>query len=166
MKTTFATLLLACATVACAQQTSPRPEPLQEPADKRPQAQEERATAPQQPQPKAGQQGRPQTRQQPRQQRRAVQQNIQRVPPISTASPSYGPVLDAPAAGPIVRGSVPPSSMPTPAPPGLPGPAVINSCTGNTCTDAAGNTYNTNGAAGVNSQGRLCNKVGNTMQCF
>lgn len=165
MKTTCATLLLAWATVACAQQASPRAEALQAPADKRPQAQEERATAPQQPQTKAGQQAGPQQKQQ-RQQRRAVRQNIQRVPPVSTASPGYGPVLDAPAAGPIVRGSVPPSSMPTPAPPGLPGPAVINSCTGNTCTDAAGGTYNTDGAAGLNSQGRLCNKVGNTMRCF
>lgn len=156
MKITIGGLLLALAGVAAAQQMSPRAEAGQEPADKRPQAQEERAAAPQ---PKS-------TAAPKQQQRRAVRQDIQRVPPVSTDSPSYGPVLTPRARGPAVRGSVPPSSMPTPAPPGLPGPATINSCVGSTCTDAAGATYNTNGNAGVNSQGRLCNKVGNTMQCF
>lgn len=157
MKIPFGALLLALAAAAGAQQMTPRAEAGQEPADKRPQAQEERAAAPQ---------ARPKAAPPRKQQRRAVRQNVQRVPPVSTDSPGYGPVLEAPPTGPVVRGSVPPSSMPTPAPAGLPGPATINSCVGSTCTDAAGASYNTNGNAGVNSQGRLCNKVGNTMQCF
>lgn len=48
-----------------------------------------------------------------------------------------------------------------------PGPAQINSCLGGTCTDTNGATYNTGvGNAAVNSQGRLCTRTANTMQCF
>lgn len=48
-----------------------------------------------------------------------------------------------------------------------PGPVQINSCLGGTCTDTNGATYNTGvGNAAVNSQGRLCTRSGNTMQCF
>lgn len=48
-----------------------------------------------------------------------------------------------------------------------PPPALLNSCAGNFCTDASGNSYNAGvGNAAVNSQGRLCNRMGNTMQCF
>jgi hypothetical protein len=66
----------------------------------------------------------------------------------------------------------------TPRPPGVlspaigtapvaPGPAPLNSCIGNQCTDASGRQYNVGaGSAGVDSQGRLCNRVGTTMQCF
>jgi hypothetical protein len=83
------------------------------------------------------------------------------VPPLPVA-PSYGPVLAPPAA---------PASVPAP-PAGLqpvypPPPAQLNSCTGNLCTDSAGNTYHAGaGNAAINSQGRLCNRVGDTMQCF
>jgi hypothetical protein len=66
----------------------------------------------------------------------------------------------------------------TPRPPGAmapavgmapvsPGPAQLNSCVGNLCTDASGRQYNVGvGNAGVDSQGRLCNRVGTTLQCF
>jgi len=48
-----------------------------------------------------------------------------------------------------------------------PGPVQINSCLGGTCTDTHGATYNTGvGNAAVNSQGRLCTRTANTMQCF
>jgi hypothetical protein len=48
-----------------------------------------------------------------------------------------------------------------------PGPVQINSCLGGTCTDTNGATYNTGvGNAAVNSQGRLCTRTANTMQCF
>jgi hypothetical protein len=48
-----------------------------------------------------------------------------------------------------------------------PGPVQINSCLGGTCTDTNGATYNTGvGNAAVSSQGRLCTRAGNTMQCF
>jgi hypothetical protein len=46
-------------------------------------------------------------------------------------------------------------------------PVQINSCLGGTCTDTNGATYNTGvGNAAVNSQGRLCTRTANTMQCF
>ena len=48
-----------------------------------------------------------------------------------------------------------------------PGPVQINSCLGGTCTDTNGATYNTGvGNAAVNSQGRLCTRTANTIQCF
>jgi len=63
-------------------------------------------------------------------------------------------------------------SAPQPLPPTRsaaqdPGPVQINSCLGGTCTDTNGATYNTGvGNAAVSSQGRLCTRSGNTMQCF
>ncbi|QNA88413.1 hypothetical protein G4G28_07725 [Massilia sp. Dwa41.01b] len=65
--------------------------------------------------------------------------------------------------------TAPPPSPPLPPQPvsTVPGPAQINTCLGSTCIDTQGATYNTGvGNAAVNSSGRLCNRSGNTMQCF
>jgi hypothetical protein len=89
--------------------------------------------------------------------------------PAPSAALSYGPVLGTPP------GHI--SSMPTPAPGGLPPvspsagsvsvPATINQCIGAQCTDAAGRNYQIGtGNAGTDSSGRLCNRSGNTVQCF
>lgn len=120
-----------------------------------PQAQEERAGAPR-PVPRPDANAIPK----PPPPRRSTPAHIQRVQPIPQAgAPSYGPVLTPGAR---------PSPLPSPTPQaGLPPPAQLNSCAGGHCTDAAGNSYNLGtGAAGTDSQGRLCNRSGNTVQCF
>jgi len=69
---------------------------------------------------------------------------------------------------------VPPSTRvtPTPTPTAAPAPvgptsSPVSACTGATCTDASGaTTAGQVGNASVNSAGRLCNRTGNTMQCF
>jgi hypothetical protein len=77
--------------------------------------------------------------------------------PTVNLGPVYSPTLTP---------RPPTAPMPGPAPV-QPGPAQLNSCVGNLCTDASGSQYNAGvGNAGVNSQGRLCNWVGTTMQCF
>jgi hypothetical protein len=93
--------------------------------------------------------------------RRSVQQIIATVPPPPLAGPSYGPVLSP-------RAPVPASaSAPGVAPVYPPPAAVLNSCQGSVCTDAAGTNYNLGvGNAGVNSQGRPCSRSGQTVQCF
>lgn len=66
----------------------------------------------------------------------------------------------------VVPSAAPPLAPARPLRPD-PGPAQINSCLGGTCTDTNGATYNTGvGNAAVNSQGRLCTRTANTMQCF
>lgn len=66
----------------------------------------------------------------------------------------------------VVPSAAPPLAPARPLAPS-PGPAQINSCLGGTCTDTNGTTYNTGvGNAAVNSQGRLCTRTANTMQCF
>ena len=66
----------------------------------------------------------------------------------------------------VVPSAAPPLAPARPPAP-IPGPAQINSCLGGTCTDTNGATYNTGvGNAAVNSQGRLCTRTANTMQCF
>jgi hypothetical protein len=163
----------------------------QEQPGKTPQAQEERAANAGQPRhqgAKAAQQTRKPTR------RRSVQQIIGPLPtpaptaaygptlgpaPAAASGPTlmpgpaatYGPTLaTAPTAryGPALAPPAPIAAIPAPAAfPVAPGPAPLNSCIGNHCTDASGNTYNAGiGNAAVNSQGRLCNRVGNTVQCF
>ncbi|MFC3469892.1 hypothetical protein ACFOHT_08505 [Massilia oculi] len=68
--------------------------------------------------------------------------------------------------------AVPPSARITPAPATAPAPVgpsarPVSACTGATCTDASGaTTAGQVGNASVNSEGRLCNRTGNTMQCF
>jgi hypothetical protein len=81
--------------------------------------------------------------------------------PTVNLGPVYSPTLTPrPPAG----------AMPAPVPgvaPVLPGPAPLNSCTGNLCTDASGSQYNIGtGNAGTDGRGRLCNRVGTTVQCF
>jgi hypothetical protein len=81
--------------------------------------------------------------------RRSSPQRIDIVPPAS-------------ANGPLLAPSAPPQPVAL-----RPGPAQINSCPGGTCIDTSGTTYNTGvGNAAVSSQGRLCTRSGNTMQCF
>jgi hypothetical protein len=81
--------------------------------------------------------------------------------PLVNLGPVYSPTL-----------TPRPPTTPMPAPiPGTsqvqPGPAPLNSCAGSLCTDASGSQYNIGvGNAGTDSQGRLCNRVGNTVQCF
>ena len=99
--------------------------------------------------------------------RRRVPAVIGTMPGPSTPL-SYGPVLGTPP------GHM--STMPAPAPGGLPPgpsagavppPATINQCVGSQCTDAAGRNYQIGtGNAGTDSSGRLCNRSGNTVQCF
>jgi hypothetical protein len=87
--------------------------------------------------------------------RRRVPANIATMPPPA-APQAYGPVL---------HDREPRTTMPTAA--GLPDPAPINNCMGGQCRDTSGNTYNTGvGNAAISSDGRLCNRVGNTIQCF
>jgi hypothetical protein len=142
-------------------------------AERTPQAQEEKAgSAAQQAQRKPGEQpvpGQPQglpedpaqsqkTRSgNPPPPRRNVPANVSRLPEPA-APQAYGPVL---------HDMGPQTTMPTPAPPGLPEPAPLNSCTGGQCKDTSGNTYNTGvGNAAISSDGRLCNRSGTTVQCF
>jgi hypothetical protein len=81
--------------------------------------------------------------------RRSSPQRVDIVPPASASGPLLAP--SAPAQPAALR----------------PGPAQINSCPGGTCIDTSGTTYNTGvGNAAVSSQGRLCTRSGNTMQCF
>lgn len=95
--------------------------------------------------------------------RRSVQQ-IVGPEPRATAEPppelTYGQVPTSPA--PVAPGA--PATGPAPV---MPAPVPLNSCTGNFCTDVYGGSYNAGvGSAAINSQGKLCNRVGNTMQCF
>jgi hypothetical protein len=89
--------------------------------------------------------------------RRSVQQIISTMPaapPIVTEG--YRPTLTPPA---------PPTMSPpiaTPAP-----PVLINGCNAGGCNDVNGTHYNPGvGNATVSPQGRLCNRNGNSMQCF
>jgi hypothetical protein len=153
---------------------------------KTPQAQQERAADAAQHKPKGAAQGaRPAQQNRKATRRRSVQQTIgpQTAPaPAASYGPTpgpaptltYGPALSsAPTAayGPTLPAAPAAAYGPTlaaPAPtPVIPAPAPLNSCIGNHCSDAAGNSYNMGvGNAGVDSQGRLCNRVGNTMHCF
>jgi hypothetical protein len=74
---------------------------------------------------------------------------------------------------PLRAGAAPPATSTVPVPPPLPAPqptipssSVIRACQGIVCTDAAGNTFNGSGNAGVNSNGRVCARTGTTVQCF
>lgn len=168
-------LLLLVPLVAAAGGQSDASPPRNPSAEVTPQAQEERATAPASakssahkqagPAPaRAAQKSPPAKRLPPR--RRSVQQSIGSVVQ-PTPTQSYGPVLAAPAY--TYPAQTNPALPPVAGTPPLtpPPPSQLNSCSGSFCTDAAGATYNNGvGGAAVNSQGRLCNKVGNTMQCF
>jgi len=60
-----------------------------------------------------------------------------------------------------------PVPAPLPAPqPVVPSSNAVRACQGIACTDAAGNTFNGGGNAGVGSGGRTCARTGATVQCF
>jgi len=60
-----------------------------------------------------------------------------------------------------------PVPAPLPAPrPVVPSSNAVRACQGIACTDAAGNTFNGSGNAGVGSGGRMCARTGATVQCF
>jgi hypothetical protein len=74
---------------------------------------------------------------------------------------------------PLRAGETPPAMVAVPIPPPQPAPqpavpstSVIRACQGILCTDAAGNTFNGSGNAGVGSTGRLCTRNGTTVTCF
>lgn len=75
---------------------------------------------------------------------------------------------DSQATPPSARIVTPPAVAPSAAPaPVGPTSSAVSACTGATCTDASGaTTAGQVGNASVNSAGRLCNRTGNTMQCF
>jgi hypothetical protein len=163
--------------LAQAQEASPAA--TAEPPGKPPSAQQEPTDKPAQSQPKGAadkatdKPAQPQRKMPPR--RRSIQQIVGPVPTVNLGSPTYSPTLTPRAPGAIAPiGSAPITSAPiaTSAPgavpaPIVPAPAIINSCAGSMCTDASGSRYNIGtGNAGTNSQGRLCNQVGNTVQCF
>ena len=54
----------------------------------------------------------------------------------------------------------------TPPQPVVPSSSAVRACQGIVCTDAAGNTFNGSGNAGVGSGGRTCTRTGATVQCF
>lgn len=86
-------------------------------------------------------------------------------PPIKRSARRSAPLRVDPVAVATTPAAPQPLS-PRPAPPD-PGPVQINSCLGGACTDTNGATYNTGvGNAAVDSQGRLCTRTANTMQCF
>jgi len=54
----------------------------------------------------------------------------------------------------------------TPPQPVVPSSSAVRACQGIVCSDAAGNTFNGSGNAGVGSGGRTCTRTGATVQCF
>ena len=80
-----------------------------------------------------------------------------------------GPMAPRPlraAETPAVIGALP-TPVPQPGPrPTVPNTSVIRACQGIVCTDAAGNTFNGSGNAGVSSTGRACARNGTTVTCF
>jgi hypothetical protein len=74
---------------------------------------------------------------------------------------------------PLRAGETPSTTAAVPIPPPLaapqpvvPGSSAVRACQGIVCTDAAGNTFNGSGNAGVGSGGRTCTRTGATVQCF
>jgi hypothetical protein len=74
---------------------------------------------------------------------------------------------------PLRSGETPPATAAVPIPPRatapqptVPSTSVIRACQGIVCTDAAGNTFNGSGNAGVSSTGRTCARNGTTVTCF
>jgi hypothetical protein len=74
---------------------------------------------------------------------------------------------------PLRAGEMPPATAVVPIPPRatapqptVPNTSVIRACQGIVCTDAAGNTFNGSGNAGVGSTGRACTRNGTTVTCF
>jgi hypothetical protein len=74
---------------------------------------------------------------------------------------------------PLRAGDTAPATAAVPIPPPLAAPqpvvpssSAVRACQGIVCTDAAGNTFNGSGNAGVGSGGRTCTRTGATVQCF
>lgn len=74
---------------------------------------------------------------------------------------------------PLRAGEAPATTAAEPIPPPLappqpvvPSSSAVRACQGIVCTDAAGNTFNGSGNAGVGSGGRTCTRTGATVQCF
>ncbi|MCS0585389.1 hypothetical protein NX784_27795 [Massilia pinisoli] len=74
---------------------------------------------------------------------------------------------------PLRAGDTPATTAAVPIPPPLappqpvvPSSSAVRACQGIVCTDAAGNTFNGSGNAGVGSGGRTCTRTGATVQCF
>lgn len=91
--------------------------------------------------------------------------------PLPTVTDGYRPTLTSPpsnsSGAPAPVGTLP--VHPTPAGAGVPDaplPVPINGCAAGSCAGADGKRYNT-GPAGtaVDPAGRICRKVGNTVQC-
>ena len=79
-------------------------------------------------------------------------------------APIPRPQQDGTAVQPTARITPPPA--PVAAPVG-PTSRPVAGCVGATCTDTSGaTTAGQVGNASVNSEGRLCNRTGNSMQCF
>jgi len=80
-------------------------------------------------------------------------------------SPIPRPQQDSTAVQPGARITPPaPAAAPTPVGPSS---RPVAGCVGATCLDASGATTSGQvGNASVNSEGRLCNRTGNSMQCF
>jgi len=92
-------------------------------------------------------------------------------PPRRRAVPAVIGTMPAPSApqayGPVLHELAPQTTMPAPAPPGLPPPATITGCIGNQCNDTSGKSYQTGvGNTALDPNGRLCTRNGQTMQCF
>lgn len=93
----------------------------------------------------------------------------QNVRPVLTPQPNAGRTaqqqIDSSARMPTPSAPVMPAT-PNPAPSG-PTSSTVNACVGATCTDSSGATLNPGvGNSTVNSQGRLCNRNGQSVQCF
>ena len=88
--------------------------------------------------------------------------------PLPTVTDGYRPTLTSPPSGaPAPVGTLP--VHPTPAGAGVPDaplPVPVNGCAAGSCAGANGKRYNA-GPAGtaVDPAGRICRKVGNTVQC-
>ncbi|MBW8897489.1 MAG: hypothetical protein JF619_05095 [Massilia sp.] len=85
----------------------------------------------------------------------------------ATAAVPIPPPLPAPQpTAPQAAAPQPAAPQPAAPQPAAPSSSVIRACQGIVCTDAAGNTFNGSGNAGVSSNGRLCARSGTTVQCF
>jgi hypothetical protein len=166
---------------AAAQQAQAGAQAAQEQREGNPQAQEEQAgNAARQTQRKPDEQpvqGQPQGKPAAK---AAPQQNARQLP-RRRAVPAVIGTMPAPSApqayGPVLHEVAPQTTMPAPAPGGLPAPAAspgglpapatITGCVGNQCNDTSGKRYQTGvGNTALDSNGHLCTRNGQTMQCF
>lgn len=121
-----------------------------------------RQSAPRQP-------SQPETQLTDEQRARQLQEQRRRAARRHQAWQGEGPM----APRPLRAGEAPPATATVPIPPPLPAPqptvpstTILRACQGIVCTDAAGNTFNGSGNAGVSSTGRVCTRNGATVQCF